>query len=358
MSGEERPRPRAFRLDDERIVVADGETAREELRPDKMRKGAVVVETTPDAFAPDDEPAEPRSEEEATEIAQKQGMLARALFSWGGLLWSALGGLVSLALGLWATRIVEDLFARSTTLGWIGVGLAAIALVSLLALGLREMRAIFRQRRIATLHQALARARETDDRDAARKGAGELLSLYASRPDTARARTLVKDLTQEIVDGRDLIDIAERNLMAPLDAEANREIAAAAKRVSMVTAISPRALVDVLFVAAQAVRLLRRIAEIYGGRPGLLGFLRLARSVGAHLAITGGMAIGDSLIQQVVGHGIAARLSARLGEGVLNGMLTTRIGLSAMAVCRPMPFAALKQPGIKDVAPFLFGDGK
>lgn len=354
MSGEERPRPRAFRLDDDRIVLADGETPARE----NIRNGGVIVETTPDAFAPQDEPAEPRDAEEATEIAQARGMRARALLSWGGLLWSALGGLVSMALGLWATKIVEDLFARSATLGWIGVGLAIIVVVSLLALALREMRAIFRQRRIATLHAALARARDTDDRDAARAGAGELLTLYANRPDTARARALVKDLTREIVDGRDLIDIAERNLMAPLDAEANREIAAAAKRVSMVTAISPRAVVDVLFVGAQAIRMLRRIAEIYGGRPGFLGFVRLARSVGAHLAITGGMAIGDSLVQQVVGHGIAARLSAKLGEGVLNGMLTTRIGLSAMAVCRPMPFAALAQPGVKDVAPFLFGDGK
>ena len=139
-----------------------------------------------------------------------------------------------------------------------------------------------------------------------------------------------------------------------MDEQAAREIADAAKRVSVVTAISPRALVDVIFVAIQAVRLIRRIAEVYGGRPGLIGFLKLARSVGAHLAITGGMAAGDSLIQQVLGHGIAARLSARLGEGVLNGMLTTRVGLSAMAVCRPLPFAMLKQPGVKDVAPFLF----
>ena len=76
--------------------------------------------------------------------------------------------------------------------------------------------------------------------------------------------------------------------------------------------------------------------------------------MGAHLAVTGGMAVGDSLVQQVVGHGIAAKLSARLGEGVLNGMLTTRVGLSAMAVCRPMPFAVGKPPGVKDVAPFLF----
>ena len=354
MSADERQRPRAFRLDDDRIIVADGETPRIE----ELRKGGVIVEASPDAFAPGDEPTEPRAAEEETEIAQSRVMRARALFTWGGMFWSALGGPVPGPLCPWARRLGEGFFPRSATLGWIGIGLAGVAIVALLALALREMRAIFRQRHIAKLHAALARARETDDRDAARAGAAELLSLYAARPDTARARALVKDLTREIVDGRDLIDIAERNLMAPLDAEANREIATAAKRVSMVTAISPRALVDVLFVAAQAVRLLRRISEIYGGRPGFLGFVRLARSVGAHLAITGGMAIGDSLIQQVVGHGLAARLSARLGEGVLNGMLTTRIGLSAMAVCRPMPFAALAQPGVKDVAPFLFGDGK
>jgi putative membrane protein len=61
------------------------------------------------------------------------------------------------------------------------------------------------------------------------------------------------------------------------------------------------------------------------------------------------------VLQQIVGHGVAARLSARLGEGVLNGLLTARVGLSAMAVCRPTPFIAEKQPGVADVAPFLFG---
>ena len=84
------------------------------------------------------------------------------------------------------------------------------------------------------------------------------------------------------------------------------------------------------------------------------GFLKLLRSIASHIAITGGMAAGDSLLQQVVGHGIAAKLSARLGEGVLNGLLTARVGLSAMAVCRPLPFAAKRAPGVGDVAPFLF----
>ncbi len=240
----------------------------------------------------------------------------------------------------------------------MGVALLAVAGLALAVLLAREVAGLFRQRRVARMHAAFAAARAADDRDAARVRLAELASLYAARPDTAAARAKIADLSREIIDGRDLIDIAERSLMHPLDERVQREIAAAAKRVSVVTAISPRALLDVIFVAAQAVRLIRRVAEIYGGRPGLLGFLRLARSVASHLAITGGMAVGDSLVQQVLGHGVAARLSARLGEGVLNGLLTARVGISAMAVCRPMPFAAAPQPGVNDVAPFLFGSGK
>lgn len=344
-------KPRAFRLDTGSVRLA------EDVPANELRAGMVVLSAEPDVFAPAViSSAEPSTDEEAVEVAQKKGMLARGFFSWGGLFWSALGGLVSLGVGLWVTRIVDDLFARAPALGWVGLALAALALLAICAMGFREWRAIRRQRGIAKLHIACAQAHAEDDNTAARAALRELAALYETRPETARARTLVSELSGEIVDGRDLLDIAERALMQPLDDAVRREIAVAAKRVSVVTAISPRALVDVAFVAAQAVRLIRRIAEIYGGRPGFLGFIKLARSVGVHLTITGGMAIGDSLVQQVVGHGIASRLSARLGEGVLNGMLTARIGLSALAVCRPMPFAALKQPGVADVAPFLFKD--
>jgi putative membrane protein len=43
---------------------------------------------------------------------------------------------------------------------------------------------------------------------------------------------------------------------------------------------------------------------------------------------------------------------------VLNGLLTARVGLSAMAVCRPMPYAVGHTPGVRDVAPFLFSKGE
>ena len=147
-----------------------------------------------------------------------------------------------------------------------------------------------------------------------------------------------------------MLTVAERSLLAPLDRQAQEQIAIAARRVSLVTAVSPRALVDVLFVLVACARLLRSIAGIYAGRPGTLGLLRLARQVLNHLVLTGGMAAGDAVIQQVLGQGLAARLSAKLGEGVINGMLTARIGLAALAVCRPLPFVEAAPPTLSDVA--------
>ena len=111
---------------------------------------------------------------------------------------------------------------------------------------------------------------------------------------------------------------------------------------------SPRALVDIAYVVFESGRLIRRLSELYGGRPGTLGFIRLARDVLAHLAVTGSIAAGDSIVQQLVGHGLAARLSAKLGEGGVNGMMTARIGVAAMETARPLPFIAAKRPGLGD----------
>jgi putative membrane protein len=43
------------------------------------------------------------------------------------------------------------------------------------------------------------------------------------------------------------------------------------------------------------------------------------------------------------------KLSRRFGEGVINGALTARVGVAAMEVCRPLPFASLPKPRITEM---------
>jgi putative membrane protein len=345
---EARPRPRAFRLDDERVAVDDAPAPQS---PDAVITSEASAFEEPGAAATD-------QAEREIETAQRAGFASRWRPNAGSLALTGLGGLISLAFGLWTTKLIEDLFATASALGWLSAAFVALFAIGLMIFIASETLALRRQRRIADLHAALAQCRAADDRLAARREVQRLVALYADRPEMAKARAEVEKAMRDIVDGRDLVDIAERALLKPLDGKAQGEIAMAAKRVSVVTAISPRAVLDVIFVVAQTARLCRRISEIYGGRPGWLGFLRLARAVATHLSITGGMAVGDSLLQQLVGHGIAAKISARMGEGVLNGLLTARVGLSALSVCRPAPFGVAPAPGVSDVAPFLFGGSK
>ena len=274
--------------------------------------------------------------------------VSKRRFRWSRLFFGALAGLVSLGIGLWVDQLIRDLFARQDWLGWLAIGLTAALIIAAMALVTRELWGLARLARIEHLRTDGAKAVIENNLAAARSVTDRLDDLYGSRPDTARGRAALAEHSNEIIDGKDLIHLAERDLLRPLDQQARALVMGSAKRVSIVTAVSPRALVDIGFVLVENTRLMRKIADLYGGRPGTFGFWRLARNVIGHLAVTGSIAVGDGLLQQLVGHGVAAKISTRLGEGVINGLLTARIGIAAIDVCRPLPFSDQHRPGIKD----------
>ena len=249
---------------------------------------------------------------------------------------------------MWTDQLIRELFQRAEWLGWLAAGLAALAALALLVILIREMMAIARLASVEKLRAKALDAIARDDPKTARAVVAELTNFVSHKPETAAGRRALASLENDIIDGANLVRIAETEILAPLDARAKQLILDAAKRVSLVTAVSPRALVDLVYVLFESGRLIRRLSELYGGRPGTLGFFRLARGVLAHLAVTGAIAAGDDFVHQIVGQGLAARLSAKLGEGVVNGMMTARIGVAAMEVTRPLPFSALKRPGMTD----------
>ncbi len=271
-------------------------------------------------------------------------------WSWGGLFVAGLSGFLALAFGVWAEQTIAWLMSQSPVLGYAALACAAVAVLALAVMLARVIRDILRERKVEALRLRATAALTDGSVDAAKAVAAELTALYGTRAETAKGRAQLAESLPQLFAARDVLAVAERSLMVPLDALAQAQIAQAARRVSLVTAVSPRALIDIVFVLVACARLLRTIAGIYAGRPGTLGLLRLARQVLGHLVVTGGIAAGDAVIQQVVGQGLAARISAKLGEGVLNGLLTARIGLAALAVCRPMPFVEVAPPTLGDVA--------
>ncbi len=311
--------------------------------------GPVLIDLDQDtAAAPDAAPPVP----DAGPLPEGRAMRAAAALAtarpsrlgrW--LIWSGtalLGFIVSLA----AWTYVTDLLARAPVLGAVATALMAVFAGALLIAALREVAAIGRLGRLDGVHRAAVAAAASGVRAEVQDVVARLQTLYAGRADMAWGAARIAERQDEILDADALLMLAERACFEGLDQRARREIEAAARQVATVTAVVPLALADVAVALTANLRMIRRIAEIYGGRAGTLGSWRMARAVFSHLVATGAVAVGDDLISSIAGGGILSKVSRRFGEGVVNGALTARVGVAAMEVCRPMPFMALPRPTV------------
>ena len=313
------------------------------------RRGPVVIELDEgQGPAPQDAPPVP----ETVVLPPGQAMQVVATLgarrpNWlGRLFWGAVVALVGFAASLAAWNFVTGLLAANPVLGWVAAGLVGLVLVTLILIALREAAAFSRLGRLDDLRQEAEAALSTRDLAGARRVVGRLETLYRGRARLDLGRAELARRTGDVFEAETLLDLAETHLLAPLDAAARLEVEAAARQVATVTALVPIALADVVTALTANIRMIRRIAEIYGGRSGTLGSLRLLRAVMTHLVATGAVAIGDDLIGSVAGGSILSKVSRRFGEGVVNGALTARVGVAAMEVCRPLPFGAGMKPSV------------
>jgi putative membrane protein len=268
---------------------------------------------------------------------------------WGTVLLSALAGAALLGIGAWFARLVSAALVREDWVGWTALALLLVAALAALMLALRELIGYSRLARLNRIRADIARAVADRNPKRERRAALRLAALYARRPEQAWSVRRFREHARDVHDPGELLALADREMVAPLDRQARLLITRSAKRVATVTALSPMVLIAVTYVAVENLRLLRGLAALYGGRPGFFGVLRLAQLVLAHIVATGGLALTDDLLGQFLGQDILRRLSRRLGEGAFNGALTARIGIAAIEVIRPLPFLAAKRPRVRDV---------
>jgi putative membrane protein len=275
----------------------------------------------------------------ATLAARKPSRLAR-------LFWGSLTALLGFVISLAAWNFVTGLLASNPILGWIATGLIGLFILAALLVALREAASFFSLGRLDSLQKSAESALATGDLKAAQKVSDDLMTLYRGRPELRLGQEAMMARKGDVFDADTALHLAEDQLLAPLDALARAEVEAAARQVATVTALVPLALADVVAALTANLRMIRRIAEIYGGRAGTLGAWRLTRTVITHLVATGMVAVGDDMLEPIIGSGLIGKISRRFGEGVVNGALTARVGVAAMEVCRPLPFRKSTRPSV------------
>jgi putative membrane protein len=277
---------------------------------------------------------------------------------WGALLFSAAVGLATLAAGLWFSRFVSVAVTRADWLGWIAKGLAVIIAAALVVLLAREVFGFLRLARLGRIRRLAEQAIATRDAALEKRAAQALKRLAAGRPEASWALSRFREKERHQTKPGELIGLADSVLLASTDQAARRIIYESARRVSVVSAVVPITLITVLFVLFENIRMVRRLAAAYGGRPGFFGGVRLLWRVITYVAASGAVALTDDLFGQFLSQDIVHRLSRRLGEGVFNGALTARLGVAAVDICRPLPFVNAPPLRARHVVAELFPEFK
>ncbi|NIG88307.1 YcjF family protein [Serratia symbiotica] len=143
-----------------------------------------------------------------------------------------------------------------------------------------------------------------------------------------------------------------------LDNQARREISHSAAELTLMIAISLLALVDMAFIAWRNIRLINRIAALYGIELGYFSRIRLFRLVLLNIAFAGASELVREVGMDWMSQDLPARLSARAAQGIGAGLLTARLGINAVELCRPLPWLEGEKPKLGDFRSELIGQLK
>ncbi|BAI75235.1 hypothetical protein AZL_b05720 (plasmid) [Azospirillum sp. B510] len=267
----------------------------------------------------------------------------------GRWLFGALAALVLVALGFDTADLLARAFAASLALGLLVAILAATAGIAALAMLVTELWSLRRLRRIEELRAEAGRLEAEMAGGRADRFAGSLVALYADRRELAPALARVRDHVTDAHDEHEVVRLLDREVLAPLDRAAYQRVLRASRDTAVATALSPAALLDFAVVLWRNLALVREIAALYGARPGYVGSLRLLRRMLANIAVAGVTESAHHVAVEALGGSLAAAISTRMGQGVINGLLTARVGLTAMHLCRPIAFGPDNRPSLNRI---------
>lgn len=146
----------------------------------------------------------------------------------------------------------------------------------------------------------------------------------------------------------ELVQLYSRMVLTEVDQKALNEIAKFSTESVVLIALSPIAIVDMAIILWRNFKLIDKIAGIYGIKLGYWSRIRLIKHVLVNIAYAGASELVADFGTDLLGADMLGKLSGRLAQGVGAGMLTARLGLKTMKLCRPIPFDS-DVPKVTDV---------
>lgn len=137
---------------------------------------------------------------------------------------------------------------------------------------------------------------------------------------------------------QELLQLYSRLVLEKVDDKAMAEVAKFSSEAVVLVALSPVAIIDMLIILSRNLRMINKIAGLYGLKLGYWSRIKLIKQVFVNMAYAGASEIVADLGSDVLGAELLGKLSTKLAQGLGAGMLTARLGIKTMQLCRPLAF--------------------
>lgn len=258
--------------------------------------------------------------------------------------------LVIVLLSVWQWGLMlQHSWQQSVLQGGLLSLVTVAVLVLLSSLVWREVKLWRRLARNRQWQQSAQRIRHSVQFGEAQKLCQAVAASLPVTPDISVAISQWQAAVKDEHSDEEQLALFEHFVLTVLDKQAQQIIYRAATDTSMAVAISPFALADMILVLWRSSRLVRELAQLYGGAIGQLRSMVLLKQLFAALLWAGGSELALDMASDVIGSELTAKLSARAGQGVIAGLLVARLGNLAQQQLRPLPVTATAKVSIKSL---------
>jgi len=313
-----------------------------EINPEALKPGAFeIVQPEPDGSLP-----APLAPADVVDEPRRRPWLKLFL---GGAAAFALG-----VLGLDAYDYAVSLFERSVWLGGAFSALLALAAIGALGVVGRELWSLRQLAKVDDLRTRGESLMTSEAHGQAEDFLRKVEKLYRDRTELDQPIWRFHDQASDALNDRERLELFAGTVFQSIDKEAYQIVKRSGRDIGVLTALSPIGALDSLIVMVRTISMMRSIARLYGVRPGFTATVRLLKRGLRNIVIAGvGELIGHAAVE-TAGASLLKVLSARAGQGAVNGLLAARIGLSVMQICRPIPFTEDELPSLKKLRAEIF----
>ena len=298
--------------------------------------------TQPEKFIPVEMPvdSETDAEQELEQVIRpKSGRIWK---------WTAVLGTFTGLVAWQAIDNVVQAFQQSDwlSLGWTGfVSLLASFGIGALGRELWKLKRLKNHFSVQEQAESLIARNSVGEGEAFCQHLAEQSELPANTPSLLRWKQALNGSHSDA----EVLELYDAMVVAEQDKKATAIVTRYSTEAAALVAVSPLAMADMLLVGWRSLKMVDQLAQLYGVELGYWSRLKLFKAVLINMAAAGASELVVDASIDLMSMDLAAKVSTRAGQGIGVGILTARLGIKAMTLLRPLPWAEQRRVKLSEV---------